>query len=296
VGLAALVLAAGLAALVFVRAGDGEEMKTSTVRIGLTGSLFRDMPDPLVQTMMRPFKSLMEEQTGLSGQLVTGIKSDELGRQLKDDKLQLAVYQGFEFAWARQKYADLRPLMIAVNHDRYPRAFVLVRDDSDAAKLCDLKGKSIAVPRRTREYCHLFLERRCDAAGKSPRDFFGKVLAPLTPEEAVDAAVNGQVDAVLADSCILTWYEQHKSARFARLKVLERSEAFPAAVIAYYANAIDETTLRRFRDGMLSAKDNPRSLQLMTMCQITSFESVPDDYDKVLSDVARAYPPVKDKK
>jgi ABC-type phosphate/phosphonate transport system substrate-binding protein len=295
VGIAALVVAAGLAAVLPARQAAGEELKSSPMRIGLTGSLFRDMPDALVQTMMRPFKSLMEAQTGMSGQLVTGIKPDDLGRQLKDDKLQLAVYQGFEFAWARAKYPELRPLMIAVNHDKYPRAFVLVRDDSAAAKLCDLKGKSIAVPRRTREYCHLFLERRC-AAAQAPGEFFGKVLTPLTPEEAVDAVVNGQVDAVLADSCILSWYEKHKPTRFARLKAIERSEAFPAAVIAYYANSLDETTLHRFRDGMLSAKDNPRSLQLMTLCQITSFEPVPDDYDKVLTEVARAYPPVKDKK
>jgi ABC-type phosphate/phosphonate transport system substrate-binding protein len=297
VGTAALVLAAGLAALGSVRAPAGEELKTNTVRIGLTGSLFRDMPAATVQTMLRPFQSLLAAQTGLSGNLVPGIRSDELGQQLKDDKLQFAVYQGFEFAWARQKHPDLRPLMLAVSHDKYPRAFLLVRGDGGATKLRDLKGRTIAVARRTREYCHLFLERRCAALGaEAPADWFGKVIAPLTPEEAVDAVVNGQVDAALADSCILNWYEAHKPTRFARLKVIEKSEAFPAAVIAYYANAIDEATLRRFREGMLSAKDNPRSLQLMTLCQISSFEPVPDDYDKVLSNIARAYPPAEDKK
>ncbi len=287
-GLAALVVAAGLAGVVPARPADGEELKAETVRIGLTGTLFRDTPDSLVQTMMRPFKSLMEAQTGLSGELVPGIKSDDLGPRLKDDKLQLAVFQGFEFAWARQSLPQLRPLMIAVNHQKYLRAYVVVRDESAAAGMADLKGAAIAVPRRTREHCHLFLERRCQADGKAPKEFFAKVLTPTSPEEAIDAVVNGQVGAALADGCILDWYEKHKPARFARLKVVEKSEVFPATVVAYYANAIDDATLRRFREGMLSAKDNPRGVALMTLCQMTSFEPVPEDYDKLLTDIAKA--------
>ena len=87
-----------------------------------------------------------------------------------------------------------------------------------------------------------------------------------------------------------------KPARFAKLKVVEKSEAFPAAIVAYCAHALDETTLRRFREGMLSAKDNPRGVQLMTLCQMTSFEPVPEDYDKVCKEIARAYPPPGKKK
>jgi ABC-type phosphate/phosphonate transport system substrate-binding protein len=294
-GLIALVIAAGLAALAPGLPVAGEEMKTSTVRIGVTGSLFRDTPEVLMLPMMRPFKSLMESQTGLSGELVPGVQPEELGQRLKDDKLQLAVYQGFEFAWARQKFADLRPLMIAVNQHKYLRAYVVARDDGGAAKLADLKGKTITVPKRTRAHCHLFLERRCEAAGKDVKDFFAKTLTPLSAEEGIDAVVNGQVDAALADGCFLGWYEKNKPARFARLKVIEKSEVFPATVVAYYANALDEATLRRFREGMLSAKDNARGVQLMTLCQMTSFEPIPDDYDKLLTDIARAYPPPEKK-
>jgi phosphonate transport system substrate-binding protein len=295
-GWVALVVAAGLAGLVPGQPAGGGEAKTATVHIGLTGSLFRDTPEVLMQAMTRPFKSLMESQTGLSGELVPGVKSDELSQRLKDDKLQLAVFQGFEFAWARQKYPELKPLMIAVNQQKDLYAHVLVRDDSGTAKLADLKGKTIAVPRRTREHCHLFLDRRCEALGKPTKDFFGKVVTPLTGEEAVDAVVNGRADAALADGCFLDWYEKHKPGRFAHLKALVKSEVFPATVVVYYADAIDEVTLRRFREGMLSAKNNPRGVELMTLCQMTSFEPVPDDYDKVCKEIAKAYPPPEAKK
>jgi len=287
---------AGLAGLVPAPRAGGEELKTSAVRIGLASTLFRDTPDVLVNTMMRPFKSLLESQTGLTGQLMPGIKPDELGQQLKDDKVQLGVFNGIEFAWARHKHPDLKPMMLAVNQQKYLRAYVLVRNDSSAAGLLDLKGKTLAVPRRTREHCHVYLERHCQALGKTPKEFFDKVTTPPTMEEGVDAVVNGQVDAVLIDGVFLTWYEERKPARFARLKAIEKSEVFPAAIVGYCANALDETTLRRFREGMLTAKENPRSVQLMTLCQMTGFEPVPADYDKLLKDIVKSYPPPEKKK
>jgi len=293
-GWVALVVTAGALAMVPARPADGGEMK-STVRVGLTGSLFRDLPDAVVPALMRPFKTLVEAQTGLSGELVPGIKPQELGQRLKDDKLQLAVYQGFEYAWARECDPALKPLMIAVNHHKYLHGCVVVREGGPA-KLADLKGKTIAVARRTREHCHLFLDHQCAAAGTNRKDFFSKILTPLTPEEAVDSVVNGHADAALADGCFLDWYQKHKPDRFARLKVADKSAPFPATVVVYYANSLDDALLRRFREGLLAAKDNPRGVQLMTLCQMTSFEPIPDDYDKALKAIAKEYPKPKDDK
>jgi ABC-type phosphate/phosphonate transport system substrate-binding protein len=294
-GLAALVLAAGLAGLAGAPGAAAEEaVKRDPVKIGLTSTLFREIPPPVVQTIMRPFKSLMESQTGLGGELVPGIPPEALGAQLKDEKIQLAVFHGFEFAWARQKDGNLRPLMIAVNQHAHLRAHLLVRDDCDAAAWADLKGKTLALPRRTREHCHLFLDRRCEKAGEPAGRYF-KVVTPASAEDGLDAVVNGKAHAVVADGTFLQWYRERKPDRFARLKTLEQSEVFPAGVIAYYADSLDETTLRRFREGMIGAKDNPRGQQLMGLCQITSFEPIPDDYDRLLTAIAKAYPPAKEK-
>jgi hypothetical protein len=41
---------------------------------------------------------------------------------------------------------------------------------------------------------------------------------------------------------------------------------------------------------MLSAKDNPRNGAIMKLCQISAFEPVPDDYDRMLADILKAYP------
>lgn len=274
------------------RAHAEEALKPSAepVRVGLVGTLFRDVPAPVVKTIMRPFKSLMESQTGISGELVPGIPPLELADYLKDEKVQLGVFHGFEFAWARQRHPGLKPLMLAINKNRHLRAFIVVREDATSASLPDLQGKTFAVASRTREHCHLYLTRRCESQGTSVDKYFGKVIRMDTAERALDAVVNGQVDGTLVDDAFLEWYKERKPTRHARLKIAEQSEVFPAAVVAYYGEGLGEANRRRFREGMISAKDNPRGQRLMTLCQITAFEAIPPEYDQMLLDIAKAYP------
>ena len=52
---------------------------------------------------MKPFKTLMEEQTGVQGTVVNGTDYDALGRQIMEESIQVGVFHGFEFAWAKEK-------------------------------------------------------------------------------------------------------------------------------------------------------------------------------------------------
>jgi hypothetical protein len=110
---------------------------------------------------------------------------------------------------------------------------VLVRHDSEAKTLNDLKGASLAVPRRTREHCHVFLERHCTGCGSTPATFFQRTSRPFTVEDAMLALVQGRVNAVLTDGASVEAYRESRPAGFAKLKVLTRSETFPPAVFVY---------------------------------------------------------------
>src|SRR5262245_22527527 len=82
-------------------ANAGSSRSNGTVRIGLVGTLFRDTPEPMVQMMIRPFKSLLESQTGVTGEVVAGGNANELAQHIKSDQVQLGVFHGVELAWAR---------------------------------------------------------------------------------------------------------------------------------------------------------------------------------------------------
>jgi ABC-type phosphate/phosphonate transport system substrate-binding protein len=272
-----------------VRAAGGSA--PATVRVGLVGSLFRDTPEPLMQVMMRPFKTLLEAQTGVSGQIVAGGDAAHLGRQLKDDEVQLGVFHGFEFAWARQKTPGLKPLLLAVAEKDCCRACLVVRADSDAADVKDLRGKAVALPKLGREHCRLFLERRVAPPDAPTEKCFHPLTTPADAEEALDAVVNGDVQAAVVDGAALRAYGKLKPGCSARLKTLVRSEPFPSAVVAYFPGTLPDDLLERFRDGMIAARSSRRGQQLLEMCRIRAFESVPEDYEQTLTAIAKAYPP-----
>lgn len=265
-----------------------------TVRIGVAGSFFRDISPALVLSMMEPFGGLMKAVTGIKGELVPAGDADDLGRRLHEGKVELGLFQGIEFAWAQQKYPDLRPLTVIVNRRAYERTLLLVRRSDGVGAPADLRGKVLAVPLFTREHCYDFLEGACGIRGKGRFDgFFGKVTRPETMEAALDDLVEGKAQAALVEDVPAECYHRRKPGRFSRLEVLRRSEPFPPSVIAYRAGGVDEETLRTFRDGMLNAPQMPVGRQLLMMWKVTGFLTVPDDYGECLTATAKAYPAPK---
>ena len=267
-----------------------------TIQIGLVRSLFRDAPPSMIGVLSRPLKALMESQTGLTGELVLAGDHAELAGRLKDGKAHLGVFHGFEFAWALANNPGLKPLVIAVSQHRMLHAHLVVRKDGGVQSCGDLKGKAVALPRLSREHCHLYLERRCPGGGTDPARFFSRITHPSCADDALGDVVDGVTHAAIVDRIALDEYQQSRPARANQLRVLHQSEPFPAAVVAYQQGSLDEATLHRFHDGMIGADKTERGQRLLKMCRITRFEDVPTDYQRLLAAIARAYPPPPPKK
>jgi ABC-type phosphate/phosphonate transport system substrate-binding protein len=277
------------AALVSLPAAKAAE--PAPVRIGLVKSLFRGVPEFFIPIGLRPMKELMESQTGIPGDLAPSGDAEDLARQIKEDEMQFGVFHGFEFAWAREKNPNLKPLVVAVNQHPYLRALVVVRADGKIAAPANLEGKVVAVPRIRCEHCHLYLERRCCPAGKEPDQYFGQVKAPFDAEDALDDVVDDDAQAAVVDEVAFQAFQKNKPGRAAKLKVLQQSEMFPCAVIAYDPAHANAKTLQAFRAGLIGAKDNPKAQGQLKDNHITGFEAAPDDYEQQLSDILKAYPP-----
>jgi ABC-type phosphate/phosphonate transport system substrate-binding protein len=296
VGLVLTGLALAIGALELLRpAGVLGDDKTGAgkVAIGISESFFRDVPPARIPLVLEPFRALLEAQTGLSGQADV-VEPQQLCPQMADGKLHFGVFQGFEFAWARLKHADLKPFVIAVHQDRTPRACLVVHRDSRAASLADLKGKTLALPCRTRGFCHLFLERECLASdGTAPRNFFSRLIKSADLTQGLNNVVAGTADGVVVDNVCLEGYRRHQPQHFERLKVIQQSEPFPAAVIAYRVGGLEEKAITRLQEGLLTASRSQTGQELLGLCQITRFEKIPADYEDTLAAIAKTYPPPK---
>jgi ABC-type phosphate/phosphonate transport system substrate-binding protein len=265
------------------------------VRIGLVSSLFRDTSEPLMQVIMRPFKSLLETQTGMQGRLVPGGDAQHLGQRLKEGDVHLGIFHGVEFAWAKAKFPQLKPLLIAVNKQPYLRAHLIVRDGSSIQTAFDLKGRVVGLPSLSREHCWLFLERRCVPAEQMPENYFSRVSRPRDAAYAIDDVIDGTLHAAVIDDADLDAYRKKYPEQVAKVRELLSSETFPCAVIAYYPGILPDNLLEQFRSGMMAAKDSKQGRQMLNMCRITSFEDVPQDFNKMLDNIAKAYPPTRSK-
>jgi ABC-type phosphate/phosphonate transport system substrate-binding protein len=258
------------------------------MRVGISAGLYQHVPETLFKTTFSPVESLIQEQTGLAGELILGGESGQLAEQLGRGQVEFAVFTGAEFAWARQKNTKLQPLVIAVNQDRSLRVHVLVRQDCTATRLADLKDMPLALPRCTLDHCELFLNQQQALCGSSNAPF-PKLCRPGAVEDALDEVVDGKMQAAVVDGAAVDSYQHRKPGRFARLKDLHKPVLFPAPVVAYQEGAIDDTALRAFRGGLLKAQQSAKGRMVLTLWKLTRFEKVPDDYPQLLDEVAKTY-------
>jgi ABC-type phosphate/phosphonate transport system substrate-binding protein len=266
--------------------------KDAPLKLGMVKSFFNDLPEVIIGIVTDPFSKLMKETTGFDGTL--SYTEDAFGTAAKLDanQLQFGVFHGHEFAWVQKKYPKLQPLMVVVNKQHDVRAFVIVPKNSTAKTIADLRGKKIDMPMGTKEHCRIFLAKQCgDNAQSDLKTFFGSIVKSETYINGLDDLCKGTSDAVVIDSISLAFYKDIKLPVYSKnLRVLEQSDEFPSAMIAYKEGGISEATVKQFRDGLLKAHLNVGGKEMMAMWGIEAFETPPPTFTKSLADALKAYP------
>jgi ABC-type phosphate/phosphonate transport system substrate-binding protein len=280
------IFAAALAALLAPAlswAGDKD-----VCRIGIPRSVFRDVPPALVGFAGQPFKDIMKAQTGLHGEVSTEPDAMTVAKAIDARKLQLGVFFGHEFAWAKQKYPKLEPLVCSVPRPRDVQAVLLVRWDCKAANLGDLKGTKLAMATTLRDHARLFFDkRRGDEMGDGT---FCSTEKADTVHNAIHKVIDGEADVTVADHAAWNYFQKLYPGLSQNLRVLSRSDLFPPTVIAYEKGTLDEATVKTIRDGLMTAHQNSKALRMMNMIRVERFDAVPDNYDEDLKRCLKTYP------
>jgi len=290
--LAVIFLAACLVALPSLQAPAADKTKSpETIRIGIMNSMLQDIPKALADRMLKPFQNLVEAQTGLRSQVLAADEADLLGRNIVEKEIHIGVFHGIEFAWARQKYPELKPLVVARSEQRQLRACLVVRQESDVANLGDLQGKSLARPCQGREHCRLLVDRHCHQCGLALKAYFSQITTPDNQEDALDDVVDNVVQATVVDGRAFDSFRERKPGRWAKLKVVYESEAFPSLVVAHKPKVLDAATLQRIISGLLKANQTRPGAHMLAFIGINGFKAVPSDYETSLATIVKAFPP-----
>jgi ABC-type phosphate/phosphonate transport system substrate-binding protein len=272
-------------------AGGQPAKKIDVLRIGTSGQLALDESGGQEKGALETLRSFVKSETGFDNEILHQKDWRELTAKLAGGQVHLGVFQGYEFAWAREKNPDLQALAIAVNVYPYRFASVVVRQDNPATDFAGLQGQSLALPRIDQGLLRLFVDQQSRARGKGLEAFFSRVTAPENFEDAVDDVVDGVVQAAAVTRVGLEAYKRRKPGRFNRLKEVARSQPFPPPLVAYYGAVPDPATRQRFQEGLLNARRKERGQRLLTFFRLTGFETPPRDLDRVLAETRKAYPP-----
>jgi ABC-type phosphate/phosphonate transport system substrate-binding protein len=271
---------------------EGAPAKIDVLHVGTSGTLTGEKGSR-EKGALESLKSFIKEVTGLDNDITRQKDWRELTDKMAKGQLHIGVFQGHEFAWAQKEHAELKPLALAINLYRYPVVYVVTAKDNPAKDFAGLQGQSVCLPDTGQPYMQLFATHECKAQGKDLKDFFSKVTADQSVEDCLDNVVDGTVQAAVVERAASEAYKQRKPGRFAKLKEVAKSKPFPPVVIAYYDKVLDESTLKPFREGLEGAGKTEKGKTMMTLFHLTAFESVPDDFAKVLADTLKDYPPPK---
>jgi ABC-type phosphate/phosphonate transport system substrate-binding protein len=270
-------------ALLGAHAADPE-----VLNIGSSGSLSTGGDAAKEKASLESLQSFIKDETGFKNDIHTEKDWRVLVEKLGKGDPHLGVLQGYELAWARKDNPRLKPLAIAVNVHRYPVVTVVTHKNSKAADLEALKGQTVFMPATTPGILRLFVEKQ---AGKKLEDFFSKVIQKEDIEDGLDEVVDGNIQAAVLDGAALEAFMRRKPGRYKQLKEVAKSEPFPPVVVTYVEGVLSDGALQKFRDGMVNASKKEKGQTLLTLFRLSGFETMPPDFDKVLDETLKKYPP-----
>jgi ABC-type phosphate/phosphonate transport system substrate-binding protein len=285
-------LFAGVVAGIVILAGTSVRVRAAEpvgeLKIGMVQGMFRDVQPAMVQALAKPFRDLMLKQVGYSGDVEILDDPLALAERLRENKVQLGVFHGFEFAWAQQKCDDLVPLIVTQPPGGKVQAMVLVHKNCEAQTLADLKTEGVVIPRGAKAHTLAFFS-------KARNGFDDMVAKPTpkttqTPEDVLNSVVRGDVKAALVDVCAWEGYRLLQPGASKSLKILTSSETFPPAVVCYRKGTISDTEAARIRKSLTAASKTTSGKMLMTMWNLKGFEEPPSDYQTSLDTILKAYP------
>ena len=257
------------------------------LRIGLIKPMFKDVPTAMVNAAARPFQNMIEDKAGVKGSVELFPDYRALARDIKDGKIDIGVFHGFEYAWVKDT-PNLVPLVATIPSCGRVQACLVIGKDSPAKSPRDLKGACVLIPRGTKAHCFMFLDhlREKVAAG----DCAPAKTTGMTPEEALGEVAVGNAEAVLVDYAALVALKNNCPGCFASVRVLCESAHLPSAVVVYRKGSMDETTSARVTKGLLGCVNTPIGRTFALFWQLKGFRAVDDAYNELVEKCLKAYP------
>jgi ABC-type phosphate/phosphonate transport system substrate-binding protein len=268
----------------------GNPIFETPFHIGISDSLIHGQLNPAVApTVLRPMADVFAMPGRPTAQFQLNPPTN-LAKDLQQSKLQLGIMTGIEYGWMKPEFPGLLPLATVFASDIRLKACVLVRADSPVRGIADLKGKSIALPKRLQFHTHIFLHQTLAKAGSQPKGFFSRIIPSADMNDGIESVVDQEAEAVLIDVDSWNVYRERKPGRSQKLKILLQSPAFPTAAVLYQREAWNDADLQQIQHILCTAHEKAFSRQILNFWRISKFVSYTPEYEQVVREIVHEIP------
>jgi len=276
----------------------GQQLPGNVLKIGNSGGFTSSARDKQQEEgAQQSLSDFIKSQTGFNNVLTQDKSWDSLAQKMSKGEIHVGVFQGYEFAWAKAKYPKLEAIALPINLHRNPVAKIIVRKNKEASikSFDDLKGKTLTIPANGQPYLRLFIDKLAHEKSTTADKYFSKINTPENLEDALDDVVDGKDVAAVVDQAALDAFKRRKPGRFNQLQEIAHSTPFPPIVIADYNDVLSPETKQTLKDGLMMSHLLEKGQTLLTLFHLTEIVSVPRDFDKVLEETRKNYPPPETK-
>src|SRR5262249_29476319 len=117
--------------------------KPSILHVGTTPGILADKSKEEEARSRDGLVRFIKSETDFDSEVVPLSGYRELAEQLDKGQLQIGVFAGFEFAWAKERYPELRPLALAINEFPNQYVHIVTRRDNPAKDFAGLQGQTL---------------------------------------------------------------------------------------------------------------------------------------------------------
>jgi ABC-type phosphate/phosphonate transport system substrate-binding protein len=266
------------------------EENAPELRMGATRTLFRGGDAAAAEAALQLISSMVFTQTGVHVQCTPVSDSQSLAKEMDAGNCSLGLMPGVEFAWLTKHNAALQPMLLPCNEKIALKAFLVIRKDSPAQSLADLKNKRLSFPQLSFNHSYLFLDKAIRQAGHDPVKFFSACDVTANPDVALEAVVEGNADAAVVDEVALEVYKDRKPGRAKRMRTLMESSKFPCAVLVCKPEMAKTEAVRKVQQGLATAHERTAGKQMLSLMRLSNFAPITPEYQQLLKDVLKEFP------
>jgi ABC-type phosphate/phosphonate transport system substrate-binding protein len=266
------------------------------LRIRLYSSVAPGVSDKDVRGNARPMLSLLGEELGcvFDFDVTNGDTVEDLlrfGKEIDDGTVHVGVIWGLEYGWLRARWPALRPMTVCMQRKYAYESRIMVREDSSARTLADLKDKRLARYRGASLMDRMYLDKLLKDNKQTLSSCFKEVKDYPTAKSAILAVRNNKADCVVVN---MVAYVRHvTTGPKLKLKYILRSKPFPEAVLAGRPDRIDglrQGLWAQLQRSLETIHRTPQGRECVDFWMIEQFSRPGDSFEQLVRERLRDYP------